>query len=132
MDLTTKVILIVLFMFFGTLSLFFIVNPNLVSVFPGLGFTKEVIYEWRLRTIIPALYLTICYFIYRFFAGRNPTTTLWPIYIVITSFVITQFIAFFFMSITIAQIICFLISLGTAFSLRMADLKRSRQIIGRF
>ena len=132
MDLTTKVILIVLFMFFGTLSLFFIVNPNLVSVFPGLGFTKEVMYEWRLRTIIPALYLTICYFIYRFFAGRNPTTTLWPIYIVITSFVITQFIAFFFMSITIVQIICFLISLGTAFSLRMADLKRSRQIIGRF
>lgn len=132
MDLTTKVILIVLFMFFGTLSLFFIVNPNLVSVFPGLGFTKEVMYEWRLRTIIPALYLTICYFIYRFFAGKNPTTTLWPIYIVITSFVITQFIAFFFMSITIAQIICFLISLGTAFSLRMADLKRSRQIIGRF
>ena len=132
MDLTTKVILIVLFMFFGTLSLFFIVNPNLVSVFPGLGFTKEVMYEWRLRTIIPALYLTICYFIYRFFAGRNPTTTLWPIYIVITSFVITQFIAFFFMSITIAQIICFLISLGTAFSLRMADLKRSKQIIGRF
>ena len=95
MDLTTKVILIVLFMFFGTLSLFFIVNPNLVSVFPGLGFTKEVMYEWRLRTIIPALYLTICYFIYRFFAGRNPTTTLWPIYIVITSFVITQFIVFF-------------------------------------
>ena len=132
MDLTTKVILIVLFMFFGTLSLFFIVNPNLVSVFPGLGFTKEVMYEWRLRTIIPALYLTICYFIYRFFAGRNPTTTLWPIYIVITSFVITQFIAFFFMSITIAQIICFLISLGTAFSLRMADLKRSKQILGRF
>lgn len=132
MDLTTKVILIVLFMFFGTLSLFFIVNPNLVSVFPGLGFTKEVMYEWRLRTIIPALYLTICYFIYRFFAGKNPTTTLWPIYIVITSFVITQFIAFFFMSITIAQIICFLISLGIAFSLRMADLKRSRQIIGRF
>ena len=132
MDLTTKVILIVLFMFFGTLSLFFIVNPNLVSVFPGLGFTKEVMYEWRLRTIIPALYLTICYFIYRFFAGRNPTTTLWPIYIVITSFVITQFIAFFFMSITIVQILCFLISLGTAFSLRMADLKRSRQIIGRF
>ena len=132
MDLTTKVILIVLFMFFGTLSLFFIVNPNLVSVFPGLGFTKEVMYEWRLRTIIPALYLTICYFIYRFFAGKNPTTTLWPIYIVITSFVITQFIAFFFMSITIAQIICFLISLGTAFSLRMADLKRSKQILGRF
>ncbi len=132
MDLTTKVILIVLFMFFATLSLIFILNPNLVSVFPGVGFTKEMMYEWRLRTIIPALYFTICYFIYRFFAGRNPTTTLWPIYIVITSFVITQFIAFFSMGITILQIFCFLISLGTAFNLRMADLKRSRQIIGRF
>ena len=132
MDLTTKVILIVLFVFFATLSLFFIIDPNLISVFPGAGFTEEKMYEWRLRTIIPSLYLTICYFIYRFFAGKNPTSTLWPIYIVITSFAITQFIAFFFMGISITQILCFLVTIGTAFALRMADLKRSRQIIGRF
>ena len=131
MDLTT-IILIVLFVFFATLSLFFIIDPNLIGVFPGAGFTEEEMYEWRLRTIIPSLYLTICYFIYRFFAGKNPTSTLWPIYIVITSFAITQFIAFFFMGISIAQVICFLITIGTAFALRMADLKRSRQIIGRF
>ena len=131
MDLTT-IILIVLFVFFATLSLFFIIDPNLISVFPGAGFTEEEMYEWRSRTIIPSLYLTICYFIYRFFAGKNPTSTLWPIYIVITSFSITQLIAFFFMGISIAQIICFLITIGTAFALRMADLKRSRQIIGRF
>ncbi len=132
MDLTTKVILIVLFVFFTSLSLCFIIDPNLISVFPGAGFTEEEMYEWRLRTIIPSLYLTICYFIYRFFAGKNPTSTLWPIYIVITSFAITQFIAFFFMGISITQILCFLITIGTAFALRMADLKRSRQIIGRF
>ena len=131
MDLTT-IILIVLFVFFVTLSLFFIIDPNLISVFPGAGFTEEEMYEWRLRTIIPSLYLTICYFIYRFFTGKNPTSTLWPIYIVITSFSITQLIAFFFMGISIAQVICFLITIGTAFALRMADLKRSRQIIGRF
>lgn len=131
MDLTT-IILIVLFVFFATLSLFFIIDPNSISVFPGAGFTEEEMYEWRLRTIIPSLYLTICYFIYRFFAGKNPTSTLWPIYIVITSFSITQLIAFFFMGISIAQVICFLITIGTAFALRMADLKRSRQIIGRF
>ena len=132
MDLTTKVILIVLFVFFATLSLFFIIDPDLISVFPGAGFTEEEMYEWRLRTIIPSLYLTICYFIYRFFAGKNQTSTLWPIYIVITSFAITQFIAFFFMGISITQILCFLVTIGTAFALRMADLKRSRQIIGRF
>ena len=132
MDLTTKVILIVLFVFFATLSLFFIIDPNLISIFPGAGFTEQEMYEWRLRTIIPSLYLTICYFIYRFFAGKNPTSTLWPIYIVITSFAITQFIAFFFMGISITQILCFVITIGTTFALRMADLKRSRQIIGRF
>lgn len=131
MDLTT-IILIVLFVFFATLSLFFIIDPNLISIFHGAGFTEQEMYEWRLRTIIPSLYLTICYFIYRFFAGKNPTSTLWPIYIVITSFSITQLIAFFFMGISIAQVICFLITIGTAFALRMADLKRSRQIIGRF
>ena len=132
MDLTTKVILIVLFVFFATLSLFFIIDPNLISIFTGAGFTEQEMYEWRLRTIIPSLYLTICYFIYRFFAGKNPTSTLWPIYIVITSFAITQFIAFFFMGISITQVVCFLITIATAFALRMADLKRSRQIIGRF
>ena len=132
MDLTTKVILIVLFVFFATLSFFFIIDPNLISIFPGAGFTEQEMYEWRLRTIIPSLYLTICYFIYRFFAGKNPTSTLWPIYIVITSFSITQFIAFFFMGISVTQIFCFLITIGTAFALRLADLKRSRQIIGRF
>ena len=131
MDSTT-IILIVLLVFFATLSLFFIIDPNSISVFPGAGFTEEEMYEWRLRTIIPSLYLTICYFIYRFFAGKNPTSTLWPIYIVITSFSITQLIAFFLMGISIAQVICFLITIGTAFALRMADLKRSRQIIGRF
>ena len=131
MDLTT-IILIVLLVFFATLSLFFIIDPNSISVFPGAGFTEEEMYEWRLRTIIPSLYLTICYFIYRFFAGKNPTSTLWPIYIVITSFAITQFVAFFFMGISITQILCILVTIGTAFALRMADLKRSRQIIGRF
>ena len=132
MDLTTKVILIVLFVFFATLSLFFIIDPNLISIFPGAGFTEQEMYEWILRTIIHSLYLTICYFIYRFFAGKNPTSTLWPTYIVITSFAITQFIAFFFMGISITQVVCFLITIATAFALRMADLKRSRQIIGRF
>ena len=132
MDLTTKVILIVLFVYFATLSLFFIIDPNLISIFHGAGFTEQEMYEWRLRTIIPSLYLTICYFIYRFFAGKNPTSTLWPIYIVITSFAITQFIAFFFMGISITQVVSFLITIATAFALRMADLKRSRQIIGRF
>ena len=84
MDLTTKVILIVLFVFFATLSLFFIIDPNLISIFPGAVFTEQEMYEWRLRTIIPSLYLTICYFIYRFFAGKNPTSTLWPIYIAVS------------------------------------------------
>ena len=40
MDLTTKVILIVLFVFFATLS-FFIIDPNLISVFPGAGLLRR-------------------------------------------------------------------------------------------
>ena len=63
MDLTTKVILIVLFVFFATLSLFFIIDPNLISVFPGAGFTEQEMYEQemigvdaiKLRRKYPAL-----------------------------------------------------------------------------
>ena len=121
-----------MFAFFSIMSFFMIFIPEAILVFPGSSWTAEQMAEWRLRTLLPAFYLTICYFIYRFFAGKNPTSTLWPIYIVITSFAITQFVAFFFMGFSIAQMFCFLITIGTAFVLRMADLKRSRQIIGRF
>jgi hypothetical protein len=52
-----------------------------VAVFPGTSFTPEQMAIWRNRTVIPAFYLTLCYFIYRFFSGKNPTSPIWPLYI---------------------------------------------------
>ena len=84
-----------MFAFFSIMSFFMIFIPEAVLVFPGSSWTSEQMAEWRLRTILPAFYLTICYFIYRYFSGRNPTSTIWPILITIFFFMVTQIISLF-------------------------------------
>ena len=85
----------IMFGFFSIMAVFMIFIPEAILVFPGSNWTAEQMSEWRLRTILPAFYLTICYFIYRYFSGRNPTSTIWPILIIIFFFMLTQIISLF-------------------------------------
>ena len=85
----------IMFGFFSIMAVFMIFIPEAILVFPGSNWTAEQMSEWRLRTILPAFYLTICYFIYRYFSGRNPTSTVWPILIIIFFFMLTQIISLF-------------------------------------
>ena len=54
--------------------------------------TLEEMAEYRARIIIPAFFLTLVYFIFRYFSGKNPTSALWPIYVALVSFMFTQII----------------------------------------
>ena len=58
------------------------------------GLSLEEMNEYRARVLLPAFYLTLVYFIFRYLLGKNPTSPLWPIYVISVSFVITQIIAF--------------------------------------
>ena len=94
MAIIEKLVLICLFFFFLIMSGLFMFANHLVVVFPGAELDPMVMAEWRMRTIQPAFYLTASYFILRHFLGRNPTTTLWPVFLIFLFFTLTQALLF--------------------------------------
>lgn len=123
--------LVIMFLFFITMAGLMIFYPELVAVFPGTGFTSEEMTVWRTRTVIPAFYLTLCYFIYRYFSGRNPTSTIWPIYIAIIFYLVTQAISMIFTYFNWIQPAIFVFTLGIFFILREAHNRRKNEIFGK-
>mgnify|MGYP004052606561 FL=1 len=95
MAIIEKLVLICLFFFFFIMSGLFMFANHLVEVFPGTELDPMVMAEWRMRTIQPAFYLTASYFIFRHFLGKNPTTTLWPVFLIFLFFTLTQTLLFF-------------------------------------
>ena len=120
-----------MFIFFSTMSFFMIFIPESILVFPGSSWTTEEMSEWRLRTIMPAFYLTICYFIYRYFSGRNPTSSIWPILIAIFFFMLTQIISLFNNYFSWVQLLSLAITIGVVLLLREAHNRRKNEIFNK-
>ncbi|MGY8772232.1 MAG: hypothetical protein ACKVID_02495 [Gammaproteobacteria bacterium] len=94
----------------------------------SVEFSQEQITEYRARVIIPAFFLTLIYFIYRYFVGKNPTSALWPIYVANLAFLSTQIIGFItFLPISTDGIIMFLITLFMLFTVRKAHNQRKKE-----
>ena len=120
-----------MFAFFSTMSFFMIFIPEAILVLPGSSWTAEQMSEWRLRTLLPAFYLTICYFIYRYFSGRNPTSTIWPILIIIFFFMITQIISLFNNYFSWIQIFSLFLTVMVFLLLREAHNRRKNEIFNK-
>jgi hypothetical protein len=97
--------------------------------FPGSGFSVEELSSWKSRTIDPTMYLTLLYFIYRFFIGKNPTSTIWPVYVVTICFSFTQFVALFtFDEVNLFMLVNLLITVAAGFIFRIAHNKRKKEV----
>ena len=120
-----------MFVFFSSMSFFMIFIPEAILVFPGSSWTTEEMSEWRLRTIMPAFYLTICYFIYRYFSGRNPTSSIWPILIAIFFFMLTQIISLFNNYFSWVQLLSLAITICVVLLLREAHNRRKNEIFNK-
>lgn len=121
----------VMFVFFSIMAIFMIFIPEAILVFPGSNWTAEQMSEWRLRTILPAFYLTICYFIYRYFSGRNPTSTVWPILIIIFFFMLTQIISLFNNYFSWVQLLSLSLTILVFLLLREAHNRRKNEIFNK-
>ena len=86
MKLFLKLFFISLFLFFFSMSLIFVFANELLTVFPGTKLDPSIMSEWRTRTIQPALYGTLAYFIFRYLTGKNPTSPVWPIFALFSFF----------------------------------------------
>jgi len=89
----------------------------------------EEMNEYRARVLLPAFYLTLVYFIFRYLLGKNPTSSIWPIYVISVSFATTQIIAFLtFLPLTSETIRMFIITLFISFVARQGHNKRKNEI----
>jgi hypothetical protein len=92
-------------------------------------FSLDQINEYRARVLLPGFFITLIYFIFRFFSGKNPTSVMWPIYVSTISLVITHIIGFLvFLPFTKDTIIMFLITLFICLVARVGHNKRKIEI----
>ena len=97
--------------------------------FPGSGFSVEELSSWKSRTIDPTMYLTLLYFIYRYFIGKNPTSTIWPVYVVTICFSFTQSVALFtFDKVNLFMLVNLLITFAAVFIFRIAHNRRKKEV----
>jgi hypothetical protein len=110
------------------IALFF--YDQLPIAFLATEFNQDQMDEYRARVLLPAFFLTLNYFIFRYFSGKNPTSPLWPIYVISVSLLITHIIGFItFMPLTKDPIIMFLICLLVCFVARAGHNKRKNEIL---
>ena len=103
---------------------------QLPIAFLATEFNQDQMDEYRARVLLPAFLLTLNYFILRYFSGKNPTSPLWPIYVISISLIITHIIGFItFMPLSKDPIIMFFISLFICFVARAGHNKRKNEIL---
>ena len=109
------------------ISLFF--YDQFPIAFLASSLSLEEMNEYRARVLLPAFYLTLVYFIFRYLSGKNPTSSVWPIYVISISFAVTQIIAFLmFLPLTTETIRMFIITLFISFVARQGHNKRKNEI----
>ncbi len=130
MSIIEKLVLFSLFTFFSIMSGFFMFANHLVIVFPGTEFNPMLMAEWRTRTVQPAFYMTASYFILRHFLGKNPTSTLWPVFLILLFFSITQSLLFIEKpyKFGVPGIAMFVVSIFVTLLVRLSHAKRKNEI----
>jgi len=130
MDKLIKYSLIIAGLYAGMraiISLFF--YDQFPIAFLAGSLSLEEMNEYRARVILPAFFLTLVYFIFRYLSGKNPTSSVWPIYVISISFAVTQIIAFLmFLPLTTETIRMFIITLFISFVARQGHNKRKNEI----
>ena len=123
-----SLILIALYMLLRTIiSLFF--YDQFPIAFLASEFNQDQMDAYRARVIIPALFLTCIYFTGRYLSGKSPTSTVWPLYVVSSSLLITHIIGFItFMPFSQDPITMFLLTLFAFFVTRKAHNQRKNEI----
>ena len=130
MERFTTIFLYILFLFFTahSVGLLFFYEWSKYPFFLPSGLTEEYVVTFRERTVMPATFVTIIYFLYRYFSGKNPTSPIWPVYVIFTSWTLCMFIGFFTIEFTITYLMVFIISLFTTLLVRRAHNKRKNEI----
>ena len=106
---------------------------NAIALIFGLTEIKgfydaNLLVEYRSRVLVPTLYFTIIYFVFRYFAGKNPTSTIWPVYVVLCSWLVCNLSAFVWIKDLNALLLAILLNVVMLIITRIAHNKRKNEI----
>ena len=109
------------------ISLFF--YDQFPIAFLAAEFNQDQMDAYRARVIIPAYFLTCVYFTGRYIAGKSSTSTVWPLYVVSVSLLITHIIGFItFLPFSQDPLTMFFATLFAFFVTRKAHNQRKNEI----
>ena len=94
----------------------------------GFSYDASLLVEYRSRVLVPTLYFTIIYFVFRYFAGKNPTSTIWPVYVVLCSWFVCNLSAFVWVKELNALLLAILMNVVMLTVTRIAHNKRKNEI----
>jgi len=129
MDRLTNIFLVIAstWIVIQSIGLVFFYNSFAVPYF-AVNVDPELLNEFRHRTVMPAFYLTMLYFVVRYFSGRNPTSPIWPIFVAYSAWTLTLLISFFTMGIHTISVVFFIITTLGIVLVRWAHNKRKNEI----
>ena len=129
MDRLTNIFLVIASIYIGVqaIGLIFFYDSFDLPYF-AVGIDPELLDEFRHRTVMPAFYLTMLYFVVRYFSGRNPTSPSWPIFVSYSAWALTLFSSFFTMGVQTISVVFFLSTTLGILLVRRAHNKRKNEI----
>ena len=121
--LKAMVILFSVFLGYNAIALIF----GLTEI-KWFSYDASLLVEYRSRVLVPTLYFTIIYFVFRYFAGKNPTSTIWPVYVVLCSWLVCNLSAFIWIKDLNALLLAILLNVVMLIITRIAHNKRKNEI----
>jgi hypothetical protein len=121
--LKAMVILFSVFLGYNAIALIF----GLTAI-KGFSYDASLLVEYRSRVLVPTLYFTIIYFVFRYFAGKNPTSTIWPVYVVLCSWLVCNLSAFVWIKDLNPLLLAILLNVVMLIVTRIAHNKRKNEI----
>jgi hypothetical protein len=125
MNKLLKAIVIPFSVFLGFNAIALIFGLTEIKAF---SYDASLLVEYRSRVLVPTLYFTIIYFVFRYFTGKNPTTTLWPVYVVLCSWLVCNLSAFVWVKDLNALLLAILLNVVMLVVTRTAHNKRKNEI----
>jgi hypothetical protein len=125
MDKLLKVILtlFLIYLFYNAIAFMFDFQA---ITFPWLN--HEIMMEYRVRVLVPTLLLTVTYFLVRYFTGKSLTSTLWPVYVTLCAWLISNISAILWVPNKLPLYIAIILNTFMIIIVRSAHNKRKNEI----
>jgi len=125
MNKLLKAMMILFSVFLGYNAIVLIFGLTEINLFSD---DPSILAEYRSRVVVPTLHFTIIYFVFRHLTAKNPTSTIWPVYVVLCSWLVCNLSALVWAKNLNALLLAILLNVVMLVVTRIAHNKRKKEI----